>query len=180
MKHLPSRRILLVDDDAIFSDRLALSLIKRGHIVDTAASLNDVESLATNVRAWEAAVVDLRLPSGSGLEIAKWLRTRIPAIRVLILTGYGSISSAVEAMRIGTVNYLSKPADTRQIESALFGEPSESDLTEISVPSLEKVEWEHLQRVLQDCEGNVSKASRVLGIERRTLQRKLQKFPPLS
>ena len=118
----------------------------------------------------------------SGLEVARTLRERLPEIRILILTGYGSITTAVDAMRLGAVDYLSKPADTGQIEVALFAGPSmavqaESDAP---VPSLERVEWEHLQRVLRDCGGNISATARKLGIERRTLQRKLQKYPPVS
>lgn len=177
----PPKRILIVDDDAVFLDRLAASLRRRGHEVVTAVMLEQVTELLDGF-APECAVIDLRLDGESGLEVARVLRERLPEIRILILTGYGSIATAVDAMRLGAVNYLSKPADTGQIEVALFSAsavvvPVES---EAAVPSLERVEWEHMQRVLRDSGGNISATARKLGIERRTLQRKLQKYPPDS
>ncbi len=181
MKTHPPRRILVVDDDMVFLDRLAASLQRRGHEVVTASGREEVAGLLRGFSP-EFAVIDLRLDGESGLEVARTLRERLPEIRILILTGYGSITTAVDAMRLGAVDYLSKPADTGQIEVALFAGPSmavqaESDAP---VPSLERVEWEHLQRVLRDCGGNISATARKLGIERRTLQRKLQKYPPVS
>ncbi len=177
----PPRRILAVDDDMVFLDRLAASLRRRGHEVVTATGLEEVTRLLRGFSP-EFAVIDLRLDGESGLEVARTLRDHLPEIRILILTGYGSITTAVDAMRLGAVDYLSKPADTGQIEAALFsgpavGVPVES---ETPVPSLERVEWEHMQRVLRDHGGNISSTARKLGIERRTLQRKLQKYPPVS
>jgi two-component system response regulator RegA len=179
-KH-PPKRILVVDDDVVFLERLATSLRRRGHEVVTAVSLEEVTGLLVGFTP-ECAVIDLRLDGESGLDVARALRERVREIRILILTGYGSITTAVDAMRLGAVDYLSKPADTGQIEAALFAGasvavPADS---EAAVPSLERVEWEHMQRVLRDSGGNISATARKLGIERRTLQRKLQKYPPES
>lgn len=175
----PPKRILLVEDDAVFLKRLAASLRRRGHEVVAVSGMDSaMESLSRF--SPESAVIDLRLEQESGLVVARSLRDRLPGIRILILTGYGSIATAVDAMRLGAVDYLSKPADTDQIEAALFA-PSEvtvAKVPEAPVPSLDRVEWEHMQRVLRDYGGNISAAARKLGIERRTLQRKLSKYPP--
>ncbi len=174
----PSRKILLVEDDAVFLDRLATSLRRRGHEVATASRLDEVGGIIGSFSP-DCAVIDLRLDGESGLDAVRLLRERQPSVRILILTGYGSIATAVDAMRLGAVDYLSKPADTDQIETALFAEGMAVPQGN-PVPSLERVEWEHLQRVLRDCHGNISAAARMLGIERRTLQRKLGKYPPTS
>lgn len=182
MNFKPSKRILVVDDDATFRERLATSLRRRGHLVMASATRD--ESLAVLATfSPEGAVIDLRLDGESGLNVARDLRERDPKVRILILTGYGSIATAVDAMRLGAVDYLAKPADTHQIEMALFGSDAATKNAlecENQVPSLDRVEWEHMQRVLYDCGGNISETARRLGIERRTLQRKLQKFPPNS
>ncbi|MDP3850815.1 MAG: response regulator [Luteolibacter sp.] len=177
----PPKRILVVEDDAVFQERLASSLRRRGHEVMTASRLDEVMVLLSGFSP-ECAVIDLRLEGESGLVVARSLRENLPQIRILILTGYGSIATAVDAMRLGAVDYLSKPADTSQIEAALFSEsaPIVAAEQEAPVPSLERVEWEHMQRVLRDNGGNISATARKLGIERRTLQRKLWKYPPES
>jgi two-component system, response regulator RegA len=177
--NFPSKRILVVEDDEVFLERLASSLRRRGHEVMTASGLDAVMELLLRFSP-ECAVIDLRLDGESGLVVARSLRDRLPQIRILILTGYGSIATAVDAMRLGAVDYLSKPADTNQIEAALLNAsvPNATTEQESQVPSLDRVEWEHMQRVLRDCGGNVSATARKLGIERRTLQRKLQKYPP--
>lgn len=182
MKNHPSKRILVVDDDEVFRERLASSLRRRGHEVMTAADLAQTVETASRFVP-ECAVIDLRLESDSGLVVARSLRDAFPEVRVLVLTGYGSIATAVDAMRLGAVDYLSKPADADEILAALFGvDPETNADTESAnlVPSLDRVEWEHMQRVLRDCGGNISATARKLGIERRTLQRKLQKYPPES
>jgi len=122
------------------------------------------------------AVVDLKMPGGrSGLDVVRELRALAPPPAVVVLTGYGTIGTAVEAIRLGAINYLNKPADADEIEAALQGKraPPMSD-----VPSLDRQEWEYLNRILADCDGNVSEAARRLRMHRRTLQRKLQKHPP--
>ena len=179
--HSP-RRILVVDDDDTFRERLTTSLRRRGHEVMAAAGRAECLAGLDGFQP-ECAILDLRLENESGLNVARDLNERIPGIRVLVLTGYGSIATAVDAMRLGAVDYLSKPADADQILAALFGgrEPIQDPAPpENWVPSLDRVEWEHMQRVLNDCGGNISEAARRLGIERRTLQRKLQKYPPDS
>ena len=175
----PSKRILVVDDDEVFRERLAASLRRRGHEVLTAAGLAETMDILPVFHP-DCAVIDLRLEGESGLVVARALRDALPEAKVLVLTGYGSIATAVDAMRLGAVDYLSKPADTDQIEAALFAGSDTPATTEpeASVPSLDRVEWEHMQRVLRDCGGNVSATARKLGIERRTLQRKLHKYPP--
>jgi two-component system, response regulator RegA len=126
----------------------------------------------------EFAVVDLRMPGVSGIEVLDALRAIDPATRVLMLTGYGSIATAVEATRRGAVGYLSKPADADEVVAALTGRAVADVGADIDTPSLARAEWEHIQRVLTDCAGNVSESARRLGIHRRSLQRKLQKYPP--
>lgn len=126
------------------------------------------------------AVVDLRMPGENGLELLKHLHALYPQMRVVILTGYGSISNAVDALRLGAVNYVAKPAGTDDILAA-FERAESPPLTAVDtheVPSLARAEWEHINRILSDCSGNISEAARRLGIHRRSLQRKLQKYPP--
>jgi len=123
-------------------------------------------------------VVDLRMPGGSGLDLLRELRKHDPHTRVLVLTGYGSIATAVEAVRDGAVGYLPKPADADEILAALNGTHT-AKAAGVETPSLARAEWEHIQRVLTDCGGNISEAARRLGIHRRSLQRKLHKYPPV-
>lgn len=174
------KRILLVDDDEVYRERLALSLRRRGYEVLTASGAREALGLAAEQQV-DAAVIDLKMPGESGLVVVAELAKSQPEAVVLVLTGYGSIASAVEAIRLGASDYMTKPADAEQIEQALRGESCASPAgvrADVEVPSLDRVEWEHLQRVLRDCGGNISQAARVLGIERRSLQRKLQKYPP--
>jgi two-component system response regulator RegA len=168
--------ILLVDDDEVFRERLARALRDRGHEVVTAADAAAALE-AARARPFPYAVVDLRMPGPSGLELTAALRQRAPAMRVVVLTGYGSIVSAVEAMRLGAHTYLSKPADADDVIAALTGD-SAAPPREAPPPSLARAEWEHIQRILADTGGNISEAARRLGITRRTLQLKLKKYPP--
>jgi len=171
--------ILLVDDDAGFRDRLARALIARGCGVATAG---DAESARKSweSRPFDAAVVDLRLQASSGLHLVPALQERHPAARVVVLTGFGSIVTAMEAGRLGVAEYLTKPVEVDRLLEVLRG-PGEADggaEAEPGVPSLDRVEWEHIQRVLAECSGNISRTARLLGIDRRSLQRKLAKHPP--
>ncbi len=125
----------------------------------------------------ELAVVDLRLPGRSGLELVRDLKQLDSATNVIVLTGYGSIATAVESVRLGASTYLTKPADADQVLAAFERADGEATPPPAQVPSLARVEWEHIQRVLADCDGNVSQAARLLGIHRRSLQRKLMKHP---
>ncbi len=174
-----SASILVVDDDAVFRERLARALRERGHEVRTAGDF-DAAVAAAEAESPELAVVDLRMPGKSGLELLRALHTIDPATRVLVLTGYGSIATAVDAVKLGAVHYLAKPADAEEILAAFSrGDaplvPSPGDFP---APSLARAEWEHINRVLADAGGNISEAARRLGIHRRSLQRKLQKYPP--
>jgi two-component system response regulator RegA len=169
--------LLLVEDDDVLRPRLARALRDRGFEVREAADGAAALDLARNDPP-EHAVVDLRMPGLSGLEVVQRLKEIDPSTLVVVLTGYGSIATALEAVRLGATDYLSKPADVDQIVAAFSraGSPLPSP-DESPTPSLARVEWEHINRVLADCGGNVSQAARVLGIHRRSLQRKLSKFP---
>jgi len=172
-----SETILLVDDDAVFRERLTRAMEARGLLVLTAQDRESALSAAEDAPP-QLAVVDLRMPNTSGLDVVRDLVELRPDMKVIVLTGFGSIATALEALRAGAVDYLTKPADADQILAALRGEKPPEEPAPRSVPSLERVEWEHIQRVLSECEGNISQAARVLGIHRRTLQRKLANHPP--
>jgi two-component system, response regulator RegA len=169
--------LLLVDDDEVLRERLAQALRQRGFEVTTA---DGGEAALEHARREtpEYAVLDLRMPGPSGVDVLKALRALDPSTQVLMLTGYGSIANAVEATKLGAVGYLPKPADADEIVAALTGGRSGGEGAAIEAPSLARTEWEHIQRVLADCGGNVSEAARRLGIHRRSLQRKLHKYPP--
>jgi two-component system response regulator RegA len=171
------RKFLVVDDDAIFRERLVKAIIARGMEAQGAGSGEDAIALARKIHP-QAAVVDLRMPGMSGLDLVRELISVHPAMQIVVLTGYGSIATAVEAVHRGAINYLQKPLDADQILAA-FNKDADPATAE-TTPSLARVEWEHIQRVLADCEGNISLAARKLGLHRRSLQRKLGKFPPLE
>jgi len=175
--------ILVVDDDEVFRERLVRALGQRGYDVRAADGPEPARALATDDSP-ELALVDLRMPGGSGLELVRDLKAIDPATKVVVLTGYGSIATATEAMRLGATHYLPKPATVDEILAA-FARDEQPPLTAIdgdpaTTPSLARTEWEHINRVLSDTGGNVSEAARRLGIHRRSLQRKLQKYPPRS
>jgi two-component system response regulator RegA len=172
----PVRRLLIVEDDDVLRGRLARAFRERGFEVREAT---DIVGATRHARGEPPthALVDLRLPGGSGLEVARALVAADPAPAVVVLTGYGSIATALEAVRLGACHYLTKPADVDDILAAFDREPPGSARGPSPVPTLARVEWEHINRVLADCGGNISEAARVLGIHRRSLQRKLAKFP---
>jgi two-component system, response regulator RegA len=169
---------LLVDDDAVFSSVLARVLVRRGHQAVTA--INGQQALARcSETAIDRVVLDLKLETESGLSILQQLRAMQPDIDVVILTGYSSISTAVEAIKMGASNYLCKPAGADEIIAA-FEKTEGMVEVQDSPPSVSRLEWEHIQRVLKENEGNISATARSLGMHRRTLQRKLQKRPVRS
>lgn len=172
------RKILIADDDAIYRERLALALRGEGYETITAGDADAALDAAHEFQP-DAAVLDLRMP-GDGIDCLRRLLARHPGVRALMLTGYGSIASALEAVRAGAIDYLTKPADADQILHALdpHREPAPPQDSEYKAPSLERMEWEHIQRVLHDHGGNISHAADALGMHRRSLQRKLQKYPP--
>ena len=173
-------RLLLVDDDAVFNRVLARALAARGFAVDSAISLD--EALALLGRPAEEspdyAVVDLNLAGSSGLKLIGALRAANDACRILMLTGYASISTAVDAIKLGASQYLAKPVDTDTIVRALLDESGPDDeATPDQTLSVSRLEWEHIQRVLAEHAGNISATARALKMHRRTLQRKLSKRP---
>jgi two-component system response regulator RegA len=168
-----ARSLLIVDDDPAFRDRLVRAMRDRGFEVTGVGNHAAAVEAARN-ESPELALVDLRLPGESGLAVVRDLKALDTSTIVVVLTGYGSIATAVESIKLGAAGYLTKPADADQIVAAFDGtQPAE----DAQAPSLARVEWEHIQRVLADCGGNVSQAARALGIHRRSLQRKLAKRP---
>lgn len=168
---------LVVDDDEIFCSVLARALERRGFAVTAACSLAEAQQALAR-RQPEFAVVDLRIGSDSGLALVRQLSALTPPVRAVVLTGYGSIATAVEAIKLGAVHYLAKPADTDEIVSALHKEQGDEFVEIKDKPlSIRRLEWEHLQKVLVEHGGNISAAARALGMHRRTLQRKLEKRP---
>jgi len=167
--------VLLVEDDERFRERLARALTARDCEVRAVATRAEAVTAATD-ESPELALVDLKLAADSGLDVVRDLHAIDPTTRIVVLTGYGSIATALESMRLGATNYLTKPVNADQVLAAFEGREAPAG-TPVTVPSLARVEWEHIQRVLSDCDGNVSQAARLLGIHRRSLQRKLAKFP---
>jgi two-component system response regulator RegA len=185
---LPSAapRLLLVDDDEPYRSRLARAFRERGLEVAEARSAEDALAVARRFRP-ERAVLDLRMEDRSGIDLLADLRREHDSLDCIVLTGYGSIATALEAVRRGALDYLTKPADADEIlrafdrrepEPHADAEPDDPQDEAAPVPSLHRVEWEHIQRVLTACGGNVSRAARLLGLHRRTLQRKLATRPP--
>jgi two-component system response regulator RegA len=173
------RSLLIVDDDAPLNQRLARAMERRGFIVQTA------DSVAGGIAAATAdppafAVVDLRLGDGSGLDVVSALRTARPAARIVMLTGYGNIATAVAAVKAGAVDYLPKPADADAVERALLAHEGEAPEPPEDPMSADRVRWEHIQRIFELCDRNVSETARRLKMHRRTLQRILSKHAPRS
>jgi two-component system response regulator RegA len=172
--------IMIVDDTYVLRDRLALAMQQRGLRVETAGNYEEAVEIFHD-RATDLAVLDLRMPGRSGLELLRKLLQIKPDARVIMLSGFGSIPTSIDAVRAGAVNFLSKPADADDILGAFVrgDEPSVPEgATSFPAPSLARNEWEHIHRVLADCGGNISEAARRLGIHRRSLQRKLRKRAP--
>ena len=169
--------LLLVDDDETFRQVLGRAMTRRGFAVTLAANADEAEALARE-HVFEYAVVDVRMPGKSGIELVGALRAIDEGTRIVVLTGYGTIANAVSAMRAGAVDYLMKPVDAAACEKALLGVPVPEAPPDDEVPSLDRVEYEYLQRVVADCGGNISEAARRLRMHRRSLQRKISRSPP--
>jgi two-component system response regulator RegA len=174
----PDPSLLLVDDDEVFLKRLARAMEKRGFVVETAGSVTAGKVLA-RARPPAYAVIDLRLEDGNGLDVVEALREARSDARIVVLTGYGAIATAVAAVKIGATDYLSKPADANDVIRALLSnaedplpDPPENPM------SADRVRWEHIQRVYEQCDRNVSETARRLSMHRRTLQRILAKRSP--
>jgi two-component system, response regulator RegA len=171
------RTLLLVDDDEPFVKRLARAMEKRGFITETAESVAAGKAIAQS-RPPAYAVVDLRLEDGNGLDVVEMLRERRPQCRIVVLTGYGAIATAVAAVKIGATDYLSKPADANDIVNALLQKGESLPPPPENPMSADRVRWEHIQRVYEMCDRNVSETARRLNMHRRTLQRILAKRSP--
>ena len=171
------RSLLLVDDDEAFVKRLAKAMEKRGFVPETAGSVAEGRAIAVS-RPPAYAVVDLRLEDGNGLDVVETLRERRPDCRIVVLTGYGAIATAVAAVKIGATDYLSKPADANDITNALLVRGEAMPAPPENPMSADRVRWEHIQRVYEMCERNVSETARRLSMHRRTLQRILAKRSP--
>jgi two-component system, response regulator RegA len=171
--------ILLIDDDAVFLHTLARALQRRGEQVLTASCGAEALALAGAHRPGRV-ILDLNLAGESGLQLLVALLDQDPSLQVVMLTGYASIATAVEAIKRGALNYLCKPATANEVLAA-FQQDSQiagvNDVTTDTPLSLDRLEWEHIQRVLQEHQGNISSTARALNMHRRTLQRKLQKKP---
>ena len=171
------KTLLLVDDDEPFLRRLTKAMEKRGFKVESAGSVAAGRAIAT-ARPPAYAVVDLRLTDGNGLDVVEVLNDKLPDCRVVVLTGYGAIATAVAAVKIGATDYLSKPADASDIMNALLASGDDLPPPPENPMSADRVRWEHIQRVYELCDRNVSETARRLNMHRRTLQRILAKRSP--
>ncbi|MCG7598528.1 response regulator transcription factor [Halomonas sp. McH1-25] len=172
-----NERLLIVDDDEMFCHVMQRALTRRGYEVNVA---HDAETALALVRQTppDLATLDLKLEHSSGLKLLPELLAIAPDCRVIVLTGYSSIATAVEAIKLGAVNYLCKPVDADEIVTALDRDSGDPDIDIAdNPPSINRVTWEHIQKILQEHDGNISATARALGMHRRTLQRKLQKRP---
>ncbi|MDF1854928.1 ActR/PrrA/RegA family redox response regulator transcription factor [Pseudooceanicola sp.] len=173
----PDRTLLLVDDDEPFLRRLAKAMEKRGFVVETAENVAAGKAIAS-ARPPAYAVCDLRLEDGNGLDVVEAIREKRPDSRIVVLTGYGAIATAVAAVKIGATDYLSKPADATDITNALLARSDGLPPPPENPMSADRVRWEHIQRVYELCDRNVSETARRLNMHRRTLQRILAKRSP--
>jgi len=171
------RSLLLVDDDETFVRRLGKAMEKRGFAVQLATSVAQGKQIVTE-RPPAFAVIDLRLEDGNGLDVVEVLRVMRPDSRIVVLTGYGAIATAVAAVKIGATDYLSKPADATDVTNALLSRSSIQSDPPDHLMSADRVRWEHIQRVYELCDRNVSETARRLSMHRRTLQRILAKRGP--
>ena len=169
--------LLIVDDDQVFTTVLARAMRKRFVRVEVASSVEQAVAVARSCQP-DKIVLDLKIHQSSGLDIIAQLCTLVPGVEIVVLTGYSSIATTVEAIKLGAVNYLCKPVNAQELLQAFSGSPS-LGLPEIptSPPSVGRLQWEHIQKVLGQNNGNISATARVLGMHRRTLQRRLQKRP---
>jgi two-component system response regulator RegA len=169
--------VIIIDDDIAFGDALTNALKKRDYQVALAHCLDDLNNI-DNLQTIHYGIVDLRIGPDSGLNAIKQLLAANPDMKIVMLTAYASIATTVEAMKLGAVNYLTKPASVQEIIDKLTQTGTDTDISIQQLPlSVKRLEWEHLQKVLLEHDGNISAAARALNMHRRTLQRKLQKRP---
>lgn len=177
MAEVQEKTLIIVDDDAPFRNRLARAMEARGFKVTTAEGVTSARALAREKKP-AFAVVDLRLADGDGLSVVSALREAKPDCRIVMLTGYGNIATAVAAVKRGAIDYLAKPADADDVEAALLAPPGQAPVPPEHPMSADRVRWEHIQRVYELCNHNVSETARRLNMHRRTLQRILAKRSP--
>ena len=172
------KTLLLVDDDRPFLQRLARAMEARGFIVTAVETVKDAIILLHANTTPDFAVVDLKLADGNGMDVIEEMRNCSPKTRVIVLTGFGNIASAVNAVKLGAIDYLAKPADADEVFEALTREPGQKASVPENPMSADRVRWEHIQRVYEMCDRNVSETARRLNMHRRTLQRILAKRAP--
>lgn len=170
-------KLLIVDDDQPLRERLARAMLKRDYDVEVAESLKQAREVLTTIRP-DYAVLDLKLKDGYGLELVNDITAKNKNAKVIVLTGYGNIASAVAAIKHGAIDYLPKPADADMVDRALRPQPNSSMIPLTEPMSPDRVKWEHIQRVFNECQQNVSETARRLKMHRRTLQRILAKHAP--
>jgi two-component system response regulator RegA len=171
------KTFLIVDDDEVFTQVLARALAKRDYRVIVSHNVCQADNLSKSI-VIDRAVVDLKMDGDSGLILIPKLKQKYPSIEIVMLTGYSSIATAVEAVKLGAINYLCKPANTNEILAAFDTSKGNAEILISEQPvSVDRLAWEHIQQVLKNNNGNVSATARALGMHRRTLQRKLQKKP---
>ncbi len=177
LRNFDDKSLLVVDDDNPFRERLSRAMEKKGFVVSQAESVKSaLDTLKTNKPAF--AVVDLRLGDGNGLEVVKQIQNLKINSRIVMLTGYGNIPTAIAAIKEGAIDYLAKPADADDVEKALLADPNKKPQPPENPMSADRVKWEHIHRVFELCNRNVSETARRLKMHRRTLQRILSKRSP--
>tara|TARA_Y100000590_G_scaffold417833_1_gene517951 strand:- start:1809 stop:2372 length:564 start_codon:yes stop_codon:yes gene_type:complete len=177
ISNLEDKSLLIVDDDNPFRERLARAMEKKGFIVSQAEGVKKGIEIA-KLKKPSFAVIDLRLNDGNGLEVVKQIQNSNSGSKIIMLTGYGNIPTAVAAIKEGAIDYLSKPADADDVEKALLADPSSKAQPPENPMSADRVKWEHIHRVFELCNRNVSETARRLKMHRRTLQRILSKRSP--
>lgn len=174
---MTSEKFIIVDDDLTFAQIMQRAMVRRGFHTDIFTSFDAAINAVRNGR-YTKAIIDLKIAQDSGLSLIKQIKIINPSIEIIMLTGYSSIPTAVEAIKLGALNYLCKPVDIDEILQTFSMSANEDEIMLPKNPtSLDRLEWEHIQKTLQDNDGNISATARVLGMHRRTLQRKLQKRP---
>jgi two-component system, response regulator RegA len=175
----PKGHLVIIDDDVVLADRMGKAMERRGFSVSIINSVaKAIEWIAGNQPDY--ALIDLRLADGSGLDVVHKINQSVPQCRVIMMTAYGNIATAVAAVKAGAVDYLAKPADADAVEAALLNDGNSANLPlpPVNPMSAERVRWEHIQRIYEQCDRNVSETARRLSMHRRTLQRILAKYAP--
>lgn len=169
--------LVIIDDDQVLADRLGKALERRGFEVTVINTVSEALEWIEDTHP-DFALIDLRLGDGNGLDIVQKIKETAPECRAIMMTAYGNIATAVSAVKAGAVDYLTKPADADAVEAVLLGDANARPALPERPMSAERVRWEHIQRIFEQCDRNVSETARQLGMHRRTLQRILAKYAP--